>query len=88
MNALRAFWAWCQNKFGRIVTTAGVFLSGVEGFDISPIKDPLEGLIGHTWILRITVALFLLSWIRHQQVASKVASKPEVLPPPQPEATK
>lgn len=63
--------AWCRAKFGRIVSGAGVLLSSVEGFSIDPIKDPLEHLIGHTWILRITVALFLASWLRHQWVASQ-----------------
>lgn len=63
---------WFRNKFGRIVTAAGFLLTSVEGFDISPIKDPLEGILGHIWVLRITVALFLLSWFRHQYTASKV----------------
>lgn len=65
------FWTWFKAKFGRIVTGSGALLSAIEGFDITPIKDPIEGLLGHTWVLRITVALFLLSWGRHQYVASQ-----------------
>lgn len=79
---MKAIWTWFKAKFGRVVTGAGAVLSAIEGFDITPIKDPIESLIGHTWVLRITMALFLLSWARHQYVASKVAPKPDVLPPP------
>jgi hypothetical protein len=79
---MNAIWQWIKNKAGRIVTVAGALLSGVEGFDITPIKDPIESLIGHTWVLRITVGLFLLSWARHQYVATTVAPKPDILPPP------
>lgn len=69
---MNAFLTWFKAKFGRIVSGAGALLSGIEGFDITSIKDPIEGLIGHIWVLRITVALFLLSWARHQYVASQV----------------
>ena len=68
---MNAVWQWCVDKFGRLVSGAGVLLSGVEGFDITGIKEPLEGLLGHAWVLRITVGLFLLSYIRHQYVASQ-----------------
>lgn len=69
---LSTLWLWCKNKFGRIVTAIGFFFSGVETFDISPIKDPLEGLTSHRFVLFLTVACFALSWVRHQQVANKV----------------
>lgn len=67
MNA----WIWIQAKFGRIVSAAGVLLSSVEGFDITPIKDPVEAIVGHVWVLRITVALFIFSYLRHQYVANQ-----------------
>lgn len=63
---------WLCNKFGRIVTSIGLLLSGVETFDISAIRDPLEQLTSHKFVLFATVACFALSWIRHQQVASRV----------------
>lgn len=68
---LATIWTFLKDKAGRLVSGVGVLLSGIEGFDISPVKDPLEGLIGHAWVLRITLALFLGSYIRHQLVASQ-----------------
>jgi len=64
-------WQWFKNKAGRIISSAGVLLSGVETFDITPIKDPLEGFIGHKGVMGLTVALFLASYIRHQYVANQ-----------------
>lgn len=61
---------WLRDKFGRIVSIAGTLLSGVETFDISPIKDPLEGFIGHKGVMGLTVALFVASYLRHQYVAN------------------
>lgn len=82
---MNAFWTWAKAKFGRIVTAAGAVLGSVETFDISVIKDPIEGLFpkyGHQFVLGFTVLCCVLSYGRHQYVASKVAPKPEVLPPP------
>ena len=84
---LSSFWTWSRNKFGRIVSTAGIFLSGVESLDISPIKDPLEGVIGHKGVLWVTLALFAASWARHQYVASQ-HPKADPLPAPTPEASR
>lgn len=64
-------WDFLKDKCGRLVSGIGILLSGIEGFDITAIKDPLEGLLGHQWVLRITVALFLLSFARHQWVANQ-----------------
>ena len=62
---------WIRNKFGRIVTLLGVLLQGVDTFDITPIKQPIEDLIGHRWLQVLIVGLFVLSYLRHQYVASK-----------------
>lgn len=72
MNAWRKFSAWFQNKFGRIITVAGAALAGVDFFDIAPIKEPLTGIIGARGVQILVVACFILSWARHQYVASKV----------------
>lgn len=80
-------WQFLVNKFGRLVSALGILLSGIETFDISPIKDPLEQLFGHRVVLGITLGLFLASYIRHQYVASlHPATAP--LPPPQTQATR
>lgn len=63
---------WCRNKFGRIVTAAGIFLSGIDVFDISPLKEPLTGLIGAKGVQVAVIGCFVLSWARHQYVASQV----------------
>lgn len=76
---MKSIWTWTKNKFGRIVSSAGIFLSGVETLDISPIKDPLEGIIGHKGVLWITCGLFAASWFRHQWVANQ-HPKPVVVP--------
>jgi hypothetical protein len=55
---MKTLWQWLAAKFGRLVTSLGVILSGVESLDISAIKDPLEQLIGH-------------KWARHQYVANQ-----------------
>lgn len=81
------FWIWCKNKLGRIISTVGVLLSGVETFDITPIKDPLEQLIGHKGVLAITVALFVASYVRHQMVANLHPASPP-LPPPTSQAVR
>ena len=82
---MKSILVWTKAKFGRIVSAAGVFLSGVETLDISPIKDPLEGLIGHKGVLWITCALFAASWFRHQWVASQHPKEPP-MPAPAPGA--
>lgn len=71
MKSLESIWSWMKGKFGRIVSALGLLLSGVDTFDISPIKDPLEGFIGHRGVMGITVMLFLASYARHQYVASQ-----------------
>lgn len=73
---MSALITWLRAKFGRIVTVVGFFFSGVETFDISVIKDPLEGLLGHRVVLFLTVACFVLSFVRHQQVANKHRDPP------------
>lgn len=87
MKSLQSIWTWTKNKFGRLVSALGILLSGIETFDITPIKDPLEQLFGHRVVLGITLGLFLASYIRHQYVASlHPATAP--LPPPQTQATR
>lgn len=71
MNA----WIWFKNKLGRITTAFGFLLQGIETVDISAIKDPLEALIGHKGVQGIIIGLFVISYLRHQYVASKVAPK-------------
>jgi len=78
---LQAFLLWCRNKYGRLITGAGFLLSGVETFDITPIKDPLESIIGHVGVSVATVGFFLLSYIRHQQVANRVTKLKEAVAP-------
>lgn len=87
MKTLTSIWTWAKAKFGRIVSAAGVLLSGVETLDISPIKDPLEGIIGHKGVLWITCGLFVASWFRHQWVANQHPKEPS-LPAPTPESTR
>ena len=67
---------WVRAKVGRLVTGLGVLLSGVESFDITPIKDPLESLITHQGVQVVTVLLFLASFARHQMVANQHKSPP------------
>lgn len=81
---MKAFWQWCRNKFGRIVTAIGSLAAGIDVFDVTPLKQPLSDFIGNpqlaTRILAGVALLCLgLSWLRHQQVANKV-SKPPVPP--------
>ena len=73
--------AWARNKYGRAITTVGFFLSGIETFDITPIKDPLESIIGHVGVSIATVACFVLSFLRHQQVANRVTKLREAVSP-------
>jgi hypothetical protein len=82
VKSLRSIWQWARNKCGRIVSAAGILLSGVETLDISPIKDPLEGIIGHKGVLWVTCGLFAASWFRHQWVANQHPG-PVAVPDPQ-----
>jgi len=75
MNALRSFWTWLKNKCGRVFAGTGFIWSGLETFNIDPIKQPIEELFpkyGHQIVLGTISVLFLASWLRHQYVASKV----------------
>lgn len=72
---------WFRNKYGRIITFLGFALSGIETFDITPIRDPLESIIGHVGVSIATVACFVLSFIRHQQVAQRVTKLKEAVDP-------
>lgn len=78
---LQSFLAWCRDKYGRLITGAGFLLSGIETFDITPIKDPLESIIGHVGVSIATVGCFLLSFMRHQQVAQRVTKLKEAVAP-------
>lgn len=81
---LQKFVAWCRNKYGRIITVAGALLSSMETFDITPIKDPLEGMFGrygHQIVMGLTVGLFVLSWARHQQIAKRISQLEAQIPP-------
>lgn len=79
--SLQKLVAWARNKYGRIVTALGFALSGIETFDLTPIKDPLESIIGHVGVSIATVACFVLSYIRHQQVAGRVTKLKEAVAP-------
>lgn len=72
---MNAVWTWFRNKLGRITTGAGIILQGIETIDISVIKDPLESFLGHKGVQAIIIGLFVLSFVRHQVVANKVAPK-------------
>lgn len=85
MKSLESLWSFIKNKVGRLVTGTGMVLSGIEYFDISVIKDPLEGLIGHKGVQAVAVGLFLASFARHQLVANK-HPKEAAMPDPQPGA--
>lgn len=63
---------WLGAWWGRVAAALGVLVTGIDTIDIGEIQGPLSELIGHRWVVRITVALFILSYIRHQQVANKV----------------
>jgi len=73
--------AWVRNKYGRIITFLGFALSGIETFDITPIRDPLESIIGHVGVSIATVTCFVLSFLRHQQVAQRVEKLKEAVAP-------
>lgn len=75
---MKKFWQWIKNKFGRIVTTLGVLLGGIDAFDISAIKDPVVNLLGNKAFQVATILCFAASWARHQLVANKHPT-----PPPQ-----
>jgi len=87
MKYWQSFKTWVKAKFGRIVTAVGAALASVDMLDISAIKDPLEGLLGHKGVQAVVVGLFAASWLRHQYAASK---NPVVatLPPPAPSTVK
>lgn len=81
---MKAFLKWCRDKFGRIVTAIGSLAAGIDVFDVTPIKQPLADLIGNpqlaTRILAGVAMLCLaLSWLRHQQIASKVSKTPDAV---------
>lgn len=79
--SLQKLVAWARDKYGRIITAAGFLLSGVESFDISPIRDPLESVIGHVGVSIATIGCFVLSFLRHQQVAGRVTKLKEAVAP-------
>lgn len=81
MKSLHSLWSFLKNKAGRLITAAGIVLSSVEAIDITAIKDPLEGLIGHKGVQALAVGLFVASYLRHQYVASQ-HSKADPLPAP------
>lgn len=85
MKYLSSLWSFLKNKAGRLITAAGIVLSSVEAIDITAIKDPLEGLIGHKGVQALAVGLFVASYLRHQYVASQ-HSKADPLPAPAPQA--
>lgn len=69
---------YIKAKLGRLITGAGVLLGSIETLDISVIKDPLEGIIGHKGVQIVVVGLFIASFARHQYVANQH----KVPPPP------
>lgn len=70
------FWQWCRNKYGRIVTAIGGFFASVQVLDLGVVKQPIADWVGDHWATKIVsgaaLLCFLLSWLRHQQVANKV----------------
>lgn len=84
MKSLQSLWSWAKNKFGRIVSGLGFLLQGAD-LDISPIKPAIESLFSHRTVEWVVVALFFLSWLRHQWVANQ-HPKTDPLPSPAPGA--
>jgi hypothetical protein len=85
MKLWTQFKTWFKAKFGRVMSGTAGLLTLMESFDITTIKDPLEGLFpkyGHQIVLGFAGACAIASYLRHQYVASMVAPKPTVLPPP------
>lgn len=73
---MKSIWIWLKAKFGRITTLVGAGLQLIETLDISEIKQPLEDFIGHKGVQAIVIGLFLLSFARHQWVASQHKEPP------------
>lgn len=86
MTLFARFWQWCRDKYGRIVTAVGGFLMTANVLDLGIVKQPIADLVGDRWATKIVAGAallcFVLSWVRHQQVANKVSKAP--LPPPDP----
>lgn len=72
MNKL---WNWAKNKFGRITTSFGALLMGLEVVDLNPAKPWLVDLFSEKVASRIVAGVaaffFALSYVRHQVVANK-----------------
>jgi hypothetical protein len=69
LTLMGKLWQFVKDKIGRLTTAAGGLMS-LADLDISPVKPALEDLFGHRGVQAITVALFVLSYLRHQHVAS------------------
>lgn len=67
MNA----WNWIKAKTGRILMALGAALASVDGFDVTPIKEPLVKLIGQGSVSALMILLFVAGFWRNQHVASK-----------------
>lgn len=75
MNRLARFWRWARNKAGRITTSIGATLMGLEVVDLNPAKPWLTNLFSEKVADRViagTAAFFFaLSYVRHQIVANR-----------------
>lgn len=67
---MKAFWAWLQGKFGRLVTASGSLLA-LADLDISPVRENLEGFLSHKAVQGMTAVLFVASFLRHHWVAQQ-----------------
>ena len=86
---LSNFKKWAGAKFGRIVTFVGALAGGVDVFDVSIVKQPLSDFLGNpqlaTRILGgVALGCLILSYIRHQVVASRNPKPPDMSATPKP----
>lgn len=67
---------WVRNKIGRITTACGgvAMIFDAIPSDISPVSDYVKGLFGAKWLALFGIVCFVVSHIRHQQVANRVSA--------------
>jgi hypothetical protein len=70
LTLMGKLWAFIEAKIGRLITGLGGLMA-LADIDISPIKPALEEVFSHKGVQAITIALFVLSFWRHQSVANR-----------------
>lgn len=69
-------WNWIKAKLGRLTTACGGLVA-LADLDLSPVKDQLESIFTHKGVQVLTLVLFVVSYLRHQHVASLHPANPE-----------